>query len=524
MTSISWSSSAITMKTPQTDSPRVFSECSDSEYEANTFYYGLPSKPVLVLQTGAPWKKPTGPEAYSVPKEIRPVFDDQIAAVWDEMGTQVFEYLDSVKVAWTTIDVKRTPGPVVLWIGVKPGSLSREDAQVAAFKITGIEVAFRESLFTRSAGPKLFDYADYSDADYSDATAGVRSLLTPALGLPIAAQATSYTEGTGAVYLSDGSRSEKVYVLTARHTVFPPNAVPNELYDRMVRKRLPGSFVSQPLREVILPSPQAFQSVLKSTMVKIRGNMIMASVDNDGVEEKQLVVEGKLRAVEASIKAINEYHNEVTKYWSEESQRVIGHIAYSPAITVGTGTKRYTEDWAFIELDRNKIDWDNFRGNIPITEFMRPDPATPTSFEYPLDGLLPVEGVIAEDELRRPQMHDADGEPYFMVIKNGSATGTTIGCANGIKSFVRQHFPDGKHETSMEWAILGHGLRSRGFSAPGDSGAIIVDGEGRIGGLLTGGSGRNESIDVTYATPFYWLLEERIKTRFPNAHLYQPPA
>ncbi|KAH8992420.1 hypothetical protein EDB92DRAFT_1945213 [Lactarius akahatsu] len=454
-----------------------------------------------------PWKKPTGREAYCVPKEVRSVFDDQIATLRGQQSTLS-----------ASLRPKRIPVPVVLWIGVKPGSLSREDAQVAAascetildkFKITGAEVAFRESLFTRLAGPKLFNYQ--------------------ILGRN--RRATSCTEGTGAIYLSDGRDSEKVYVLTARHAVFPPNTVPNELYD------------------LILPGPQAFQSVFKSTMVKIRGDIIMvdlhnreldalrereASVDNDGVEEERMVIEGNLRAMEASIKAINQFHDEVTKYWSEESQRVIGHIAYSPAITVGTGTKRYTEDWALIELDRNKIDWDKFRGNvidlgteIPILEIvskMRPDPANPASFIYPLRGLLPVQGVITEDELRRPQMHDADGDPCLMVIKNGSATGTTIDRANGIKSFVRQHFPDGNHETSMEWAILGHGLWSRSFSAPGDSGAIIVDGEGRIGGLLTGGSGGTESTDVTYATPFYWLLEERIKTRFPNAHLYQPPA
>lgn len=314
-TDVSWSSSAITTSSDfgliKEDSADVVrSERSDSEYEAQSFYYGLPSNPVLVFQTGTPWKKPTGPGAYTVPKEVRPVFDDQIATVWDEMGTQVFEYLDSVKVTWTTIDVVRfaeaeeDPGPVVLWIGVKPGSLSREDAQVTAvgcetildkFKITGAEVAFRESLFTRSAGPKLLNYAHWH---YSDATPGVRGPRTPALGLPIAAQATSHTEGTGAIYLSDGRDSEKVYVLTARHTVFPPNAVPNELYDRMVRKRLPGPWFSQPRREVILPGPKAFQSVLKSTMAKIRGDMIMvdihnreldtlrerkASVDNDGV-------------------------------------------------------------------------------------------------------------------------------------------------------------------------------------------------------------------------------------------------
>jgi hypothetical protein len=142
------------------------------------------------------------------------------------------------------------------------------------------------------------------------------------------------------------------------------------------------------------------------------------------------------------------------------------------------------------------------------------------TFKYPIDRLLPVQGVITEDELRRPQMQDADGEPCLFVIKRGCTTGTTIGRATGIKSFVREYLPDGTHRTSMEWAILGYDQKSRAFSAPGDSGAIIVDGEGRMGGLLTGGTGKMDDTDITYGTPFYWLLEECIKTQFPNAHPY----
>ena len=34
-----------------------------------------------------PWKRPTGPEVYLVPKEVRPVFDNQIATIWGKMGT-----------------------------------------------------------------------------------------------------------------------------------------------------------------------------------------------------------------------------------------------------------------------------------------------------------------------------------------------------------------------------------------------------------------------------------------------------
>ena len=89
-------------------------------------------------------------------------------------------------------------------------------------------------------------------------------------------------------------------------------------------------------------------------------------MDNDGIKEEQMILEGHIREAEASIKTLEQFHNEVTKYWSEENRHIIDHIAYSPAITVGIGTKRYTEDWAFIELDRKKIDSVTFRGNVII--------------------------------------------------------------------------------------------------------------------------------------------------------------
>ena len=72
----------------------------------------------------------------------------------------------------------------------------------------------------------------------------------------------------------------------------------------------------------------------------------------------------------------------------------------------------------------------------------------------------------------------------------------------------------------MELAIYPYGNKDGAFSAPGDSGSIIADGKGSIAGLLTGGTGKTGSTDVTYATPFYRLFEERIKAHFPDAYLY----
>ena len=138
-----------------------------------------------------------------------------------------------------------------------------------------------------------------------------------------------------------------------------------------------------------------------------------------------------------------------------------------------------------------------------------------TTFKYPDNRLLPLHSTITEERMCEPDMLDHDNEACLLVIKNGNATGITIGRASGIFSFV---LDDDIAQESMEWAIYNIDNKSGVFSAPGDSGSIIVDGLGRIGGLLTGGTGKTETSDVTYATPMWWLWP-CIKQHFPNAHL-----
>lgn len=147
---------------------------------------------------------------------------------------------------------------------------------------------------------------------------------------------------------------------------------------------------------------------------------------------------------------------------------------------------------------------------------------TSVKFRYPYDDrLLKLQGLIQEDQMHNPDTLDNNNEPCLMVIKNGNATGVTIGRANGLFSFVREYFLNGTHQTSREWAILPYDTdrKSGAFSARGDSGSIVADGRGRIGGLITGGAGNTESVDVTYATPLFWLLPRIKANGFPNAHL-----
>ena len=195
---------------------------------------------------------------------------------------------------------------------------------------------------------------------FVNATAGVCSPLTPALGLRIAARATPYVEGTGGIYIREG---DKVFVLTARHVVIPPNEGGNALYSR--------TKVSQPRRDVLLLGSKAFQDELKSVMVGIGCQAFWVEyykeelkVLGEAEAKERKRFEDLLQEAEEAIETLNEFHTEVTKYWSAENQRVLGHVAYSLPISVGTGPKSFTEDWALIELDGGKIDWKTFKGNV----------------------------------------------------------------------------------------------------------------------------------------------------------------
>jgi hypothetical protein len=152
---------------------------------------------------------------------------------------------------------------------------------------------------------------------------------------------------------------------------------------------------------------------------------------------------------------------------------------------------------------------------------MYPHTSAQPGFKYPDDRLLPLRDIISEDLMRAPDTVDQDNEPCLHVIKNGFATGVTVGRATGVFSYVREYLHDQTFRTSMEWAILPHGNKSGLFSADGDSGSLIVDGRGRYGGLLTGGTRKaaTESSDITYATPIWWLLPVIKSNGFPDAHL-----
>ncbi|KAN0079685.1 hypothetical protein V8E54_004899, partial [Elaphomyces granulatus] len=102
-------------------------------------YAGLPSGPALVVRTGTLWKAPTDPEAYRRIRELRAVGNHALTEVWEgNLDLKILTLLDEMKVKWTSTDIVRignageSSAPIILWIGVRPTSLSGDDGVVVA--------------------------------------------------------------------------------------------------------------------------------------------------------------------------------------------------------------------------------------------------------------------------------------------------------------------------------------------------------------------------------------------------------
>ena len=151
---------------------------------------------------------------------------------------------------------------------------------------------------------------------------------------------------------------------------------------------------------------------------------------------------------------------------------------------------------------------------------MYPGSANPEIYN---DGLLQAQDVVSHQEVvnQANQIHDDKHNPCLRVVKNGRATGTTTGFANGLRSVQRKYknYNTGPQD-SYEYAVIPDNMfLSRPFSDSGDSGSIVLTREGKILGMLTGGAGPPESTDVSFVTPF-WRLLELIKRIYPNAQVY----
>jgi hypothetical protein len=133
-------------------------------------------------------------------------------------------------------------------------------------------------------------------------------------------------------------------------------------------------------------------------------------------------------------------------------------------------------------------------------------------FKFPPRGQLRINGWVTRELLANTNCFDSNSEPHLIVMKDGNTTNLTVGCYAGLESYLC----DNLGVESIELAIYNHDKLSGPFSAKGDSGSLIFDGQGHMVGILHSGMPKGGTLHVTYATPAWWVIEE-LKKKYPYA-------
>ena len=255
---------------------------------------------------------------------------------------------------------KPVVSPVTIWIGVFPESTSATAAHDAAqvviallkdYQITDVDIDF----YTREVGPRL-----HEPVDDLDPLVDVVSPLTPALGLRISTRARPDAQGTMALYLAEGGGSDRLLGLSCRHVLIGSK----EANVDYVRHH------SRPPRDALLLGRRAFTNLVDSIKLRIGGHGITVKrwrKQIEGFEEREKgtnaadVEKAKAARIktlalldnaEEAIESLGVLLDQVNKEWNKLDKRVLGHILRSPAITLGIGEHRFTEDWGIFLVPR----------------------------------------------------------------------------------------------------------------------------------------------------------------------------
>ena len=133
-------------------------------------------------------------------------------------------------------------------------------------------------------------------------------------------------------------------------------------------------------------------------------------------------------------------------------------------------------------------------------------------FKFPANRQLRINGCVTRERLAAPDCYDSSGKPCLIVMKDGNTTDLTVGRYAGLEAYLC----DELGVESIELAIYNYNRQSGPFSAKGDSGSLIFDGEGHMVGILHSGMPKGASNHVTYGTPAWWIIEQ-LKLHYPYA-------
>jgi hypothetical protein len=144
-------SSHLSALTLASDPPLNVSKHGPDAYERTSYYNGITGDdghPDLVYRSDyvtASFPRPIGRHPHIPIKSLRGVFNTPLNGVWRTVGPQIRDLIKAREIHWSSIDPARffthgppgeeekgSLGPVVIWVGVLPGSTSPDTAHHVA--------------------------------------------------------------------------------------------------------------------------------------------------------------------------------------------------------------------------------------------------------------------------------------------------------------------------------------------------------------------------------------------------------
>ena len=203
-----------------------------------------------------------------------------------------------------------------------------------------------------------------------DGLPALRKPFTPTLGLSIAPLKSPYYEGSGGLFLrlSSDEADKRIGLLTCAHVSHPPPLFQNKAYTRKKD--------SHPREDILLLGTEAFNNAVNDIMKFIGNhvttisswelalNKVPAREENEAkkITAKRDELVGLINAAKTKIEEANELHSYVTKNFTTTESRVFGFVLHSAKIEVGA-VDGFMYDWSVVQLDDDKIDWAEFKGN-----------------------------------------------------------------------------------------------------------------------------------------------------------------
>ncbi|KAI9155020.1 hypothetical protein HJFPF1_07583 [Paramyrothecium foliicola] len=493
------------------------------EIERDWYYAGLRDSPFLIARTSSsPWvlRRVRG-RPY---KSFQPIADHQILLKWSQAVEQrIIQALRGCDwhFFWPIriYDGQYDSSNVVLLIGVDGISLQWSLAIEKALACRNIlteanirdvevemmdafasqHVSFRQH-FENQINEEHWRLNARRDQDLDYVAARINELVLPlhsSLGFPICQSSDMANSadnmddpkgtprGTMGLYLRLGADQKKTYGLISRHVALGKDRLDDS---KDYKKALAG--------KVEFPMSWPLSATEFWTKLEVQNRSIEES--NTAIEFRILKGKGT-EALEASLvtaKKLISYSDGLIKAAKaakepesllRPDERIIGHVAYSPALQVHP-VQGQLRDWALLALKDSQ-----FNSRPTNRVYVGGIGCNDGSALYHLDcPQLEKEWLFDVNDLG---FIDISGvRPYtpgprkpFPVGKRGQSTGLTVGVACEIEAIIRRPSIAGDEAICWCMPVIGSWKTDEAFSERGDSGACVFDFSGRAVSMIDGG-------------------------------------